>query len=73
MSGGTFYDDLHILDLTTCTWSSVKQKKIYPSARAAHAAVSCGNGVYVFGGIGREGALDDIMVFDTSTFTVNYI
>ena len=29
MSGNTFYDDLHMLDLTTNTWTFIKKKKVY--------------------------------------------
>ena len=59
MSGTHFYEDLHVLDLEKKCWSSVKQKKTYPCARAAHGGVVSGGELWVFGGMNRDGALDD--------------
>lgn len=65
MSGSTFYDDLHVLDLDRCCWIKIKQKKGSPSARAAHSGAVLGKDLYIFGGMNREGALDDFYKLDT--------
>ena len=65
MSGPTFYDDLHILDLGKSCWTKVKQKRGFPSARAAHSGVVLGTDLYIFGGMNRDGALDDLYRLDT--------
>jgi len=70
MSGSTFYDDLHILDLSrgACgAWVSLRQKKGQPSARAGHGGFVSGTDVYVYGGMNRDGALDDLYKLDTGT------
>ncbi|XP_074654907.1 rab9 effector protein with kelch motifs-like [Tubulanus polymorphus] len=67
MSGPTFYDDLHFLDLEKLTWNSVKQKRNYPSARAAHSAIVMDTRLYICGGMGLSGALDDTYCLDTET------
>jgi len=53
-----FYDDLHILD-SGGTWTAVDSKH-RPSGRAAHGAVCCNRVIYIFGGLGHYGALNDL-------------
>ena len=53
-------DDLHVLDLDKSTWSHIKCKKVLPCARAAHGGVVADGHLYVFGGMNRDGALDDM-------------
>ncbi len=65
MAGPTFYDDLHVLDLDRNVWQKVKQKKGNPCARAAHGGVVVGTDLYIFGGMNRDGALDDAYRLDT--------
>lgn len=61
MSGTHFYDDLHVLDLEKKSWSVMKQKKgSMPCARAAHGGVITDDSIYIFGGMNRDGALDDM-------------
>jgi len=52
------YDDMHILD-SDGTWATVDSKH-RPSGRAAHGAVCCNRVIYIFGGLGRCGALNDM-------------
>lgn len=58
MSGIDLYDDLHILD-SDGMWTSVDCKH-QPSGRAAHGAVCHGRFIYIFGGLGNSGALNDM-------------
>jgi len=69
MAGSKFYNDLHILDLEKGCWITPKiKKRNLPEPRAAHAAVTEGTNLYIFGGMSKEGmALDDLWKLDTST------
>ena len=64
MSGSTFFDDLHVLDVDRCAWSLVRKKRTSPSPRAAHDGLCHGNQLIIFGGMNQEGALDDAHRFD---------
>ena len=65
MAGSTFYDDLNVFDLDKLIWKTIKQKKNYPCARTAHGSLVHENVLYIFGGMGRVGALDDTYKLDT--------
>ena len=65
MAGTTFYDDFHSLNLDSLDWKIVKKnRKTWPSARAGHGGVTLSQAIYIFGGMNREGALDDLYKFD---------
>lgn len=64
MSGSTFFDDLHVLDVDQCAWSLVKKKRTTPASRAAHDGIVHQNQMVVFGGMNHEGALDDAHRFN---------
>lgn len=66
MSGSSFFDDLHILDLDRSSWSCAKVKSVKPSRRAAHGGFVSGTDVFVFGGMNGSGALNDIFTLNTS-------
>lgn len=74
MAGTTFYDDVHVLNLDRLEWTSVKKKrKCWPSGRAGHGGVAFDQAIFIFGGMNREGALDELYRFDTGinmSFTV---
>ena len=59
MSGQTFYDDLHILDLERNAWTNVRKKRTNPPPRAAHDGLFYNQAIYMFGGMSGAGALDD--------------
>ncbi|XP_069702361.1 rab9 effector protein with kelch motifs-like [Periplaneta americana] len=58
MSGTYLYDDLHVLDADG-TWTSVSFSQ-QPSGRAAHGAAYHNRFIYIFGGLGNSGALNDM-------------
>ncbi|GFO48578.1 Rab9 effector protein with kelch motifs [Plakobranchus ocellatus] len=64
MSGATFFDDLHVLDVERCTWSLVRKKRTSPSPRAAHDGLIHNNQLVIFGGMSQEKALDDAHQFN---------
>ena len=66
MSGSSFFDDLHVLDLDVKSWCSIKVKSVKPSRRAAHGGFVSGIDVLVFGGMNSTGALNDIFTLNTS-------
>lgn len=69
MAGTKFYNDVHILDIEKCAWIAPKVKKrVLPEPRAAHAMVSLGTCLYVFGGMNKDGvALDDLWKLETTS------
>ena len=65
LAGAT--SDVHLMDLSSGTWSKIIPEGTAPSARAAHAAATVGNMVVVQGGIGPHGLADnDLHVLDFS-------
>jgi len=66
MARSSFFDDFHCLDLTKNSWSHIKNKKMYPTARAGHSGTAAGTMLFIYGGMNRDGALDDLYRYDTS-------
>lgn len=50
----------------TNEWSKIHITTVQPSPRAAHISALHNGRVYMFGGLSKEGALDDLWVFDCS-------
>jgi len=66
MSGSSFFDDLHVLDLDRNSWSCVKVKSsVKPSKRAAHGGFVNGTDIFLFGGMNGSGALNDMFTLNT--------
>ena len=65
MSGSSFFDDLHVLDLDRNSWSCAKVKSVKPARRAAHGGFVIGTGVFMFGGMNNTGALSDSFTLNT--------
>jgi len=65
MSGSSFFDDLHVLDLDRNSWSCAKVKSAKPSRRAAHGGFVRGTDVFAFGGMNGSGALNDMFTLNT--------
>lgn len=61
--------DLHVLDLTTMTWSIPAVQGVQPPARYAHTGTLMGNKLIIFGGFNGRVYLDDLSVLDTSTMS----
>ena len=65
MAGSNFYDDLHILevndDWSELTWKHIPNKRAQPNPgyRAAHAGAISGDHLYIFGGMNKDGSLDN--------------
>lgn len=69
MAGNKFFSDLYVLE--DGQWLSVDAgsgEAPAPSARAGHGAVALGNFVYIFGGLGPHGSLDDMWKLDCSKY-----
>ncbi|GFR78973.1 rab9 effector protein with kelch motifs [Elysia marginata] len=64
MSGSTFFDDLHVLDVGQGAWSLVRKKRTSPVSRAAHDGLIHQGQLVIFGGMNQEGALDDAHKFN---------
>ena len=65
----TIYDDLYSIDLHNFetnlpSWVRLSSE-IHPKGRAAQGIVRNGSDIYVFGGLGPEGALGDLWKFST--------
>lgn len=70
MAGNKFFADLHVLQ--DGQWTLVDEGTA-PSARAGHGAVAHGNFVYIFGGLGPHGSLDDLWKLDCSKYPLDPI
>ena len=62
-------NDLHCFNTETLTWSEIKCQGQVPSARSYHAMVSRGQQLYLFGGCGAEGRLNDLYSYDSVSNT----
>ena len=49
-----FYNDLHVFDLETCSWSKVTIFDKIPVERGEHSTVIYGNKMYIYGGINMD-------------------
>ena len=59
-------NDLHYFDLVSREWVQVNGGGLHPSKRSFHKMVTDGTRfIYVFGGCGEEGRLNDLHCFDT--------
>eukprot|EP00899_Mesostigma_viride_P017129 jgi/Mesvir1/25417/Mv14217-RA.1 len=58
---------LFIFDTKAGAWSSPTVSGAPPPPRSYHAMASVGPRVYIFGGCGKEGRLNDLFCLDTST------
>lgn len=62
-------NDLHMLDLSSRTWTEVAVKGTPPDPRSFHAMVAVRNKLYVFGGCGQAGRLADLHSFECESQT----
>ena len=59
-------DDLYSFDTELLVWEEIKPATaVKPAARSFHKMVSWGHSLYVFGGCGKEGRMNDLHCFDT--------
>ena len=61
------FNDLHIFDIKSNEWREEKAQGNKPKERAGQTATLFGSKMYVFGGGGREGYLNDLFVLDIET------
>jgi N-acetylneuraminic acid mutarotase len=59
--------DLYKIDIDTLICSEVRGSGTAPEPRSYHSAVSSGNNLYLFGGCGAKGRLNDLHQYDTKT------
>lgn len=65
MAGADIFDDLFCLDLVSGAASRWHQLQASgPCARAAHGGAILKDRLFIFGGLGKDGALDDMWSFD---------
>lgn len=60
--------DLHAFDTQKVEWSEI-QSAGSPEPRSFHAAASDGSNLYIFGGCGQEGRLNDLHRYDSTSCT----
>ena len=60
-------NELYRLDLSSCTWTRVEGAGSLPEPRSFHAMVSVKDKLYVFGGCGTSGRLNDLHSFDSES------
>mmetsp|Transcript_17294 Transcript_17294/g.47619 ORF Transcript_17294/g.47619 Transcript_17294/m.47619 type:complete len:539 (-) Transcript_17294:2273-3889(-) len=65
-NGTKLYGDLFLLDHRLLTWSSPSTTGTFPSARTQHSAAAAGSRLFIYGGSGAGGALEDFFSLDTS-------
>ena len=63
------YDDLYSIEMSdfrtkTPSWVKISSE-VHPGGRAAHGLAVHGTDLYIFGGLGDEGALGDLWKFNT--------
>lgn len=61
------FNDLHIFDIKNNEWREEKTQGSKPKERAGHTATLFGSKMYIFGGGGRDGYLNDLFVLDIET------
>ncbi|KAL6075714.1 Nitrile-specifier protein 5 [Balamuthia mandrillaris] len=62
----TELDELLTFDTRTNTWSKLASTSRTPAPRSYHCSVALGKDVYVFGGCGQSGRMNDLWRFDTA-------
>ncbi|KAI0285814.1 hypothetical protein BGY98DRAFT_1130344, partial [Russula aff. rugulosa BPL654] len=63
----TFYNDTWSFDISTRKWTELQCTGSIPSPRGSHTAVLVDDVMYVFGGLSRTKALDDLYALQLST------
>ena len=58
-------NDLYSFDTRTGRWTRLDPKGTLPEPRSFHAMVAISSNLYVFGGCGKGGRLNDLHMFDT--------
>jgi len=53
-------------DTPKAIWTEIKQEGTIPEARSFHKMITIGNNLYLFGGVGANGRLNDLWKFDTT-------
>ena len=61
--------DLYGFDTTRNAWFRPDTKGELPAPRSFHAMAACGSALYIFGGVGVAGRLNDLHQFDTRNST----
>ena len=63
-------NDIYYFDTTIMSWTGpvIASTETIPPPRSFHKMVSVGDVLYVFGGCGEDGRLNDLFSFDTTTF-----
>ncbi len=64
--------DTWAFDTTACAWRQLACAGGGPPARSYHASASLGSTVYVFGGCGAAGRLNDLWALDTQAGTLKW-
>jgi len=64
-----WYDDMHMFDFKTLTWSEVITEGPKPLGRAGHSATLYNDKMYIFGGWNGMLTLNDMYMFDLKTLT----
>lgn len=67
LANHTFLDDMCILDLGSGVWNRIETSP-KPCGRASHGAVIHDSKLYLFGGFGTEGSLNDLWQFDLGLY-----
>ncbi|KAJ7285371.1 hypothetical protein O6H91_05G044500 [Diphasiastrum complanatum] len=66
--GDRYLGELDILDLQTLTWTKLGMAGgTQPGVRAGHAAVTVGNKMYIFGGVGDRAYYNDVWMLDINS------
>jgi N-acetylneuraminic acid mutarotase len=65
----TYLGDLWAFDTVTCRWREVVPRGMAPTPRYAHAAVSVGGTMWVFGGCAELSCFREMWALDTATAT----
>jgi hypothetical protein len=64
-----YYDDMHVLNITTLEWTKIDAKGELPGKRRAHTCEAIGKMMYLFGGGDGSTARNDLHVLDTESMT----
>lgn len=64
LSGGKFCSDIPVQNINKPIWLDVKSTKVHLSARVGHDGVPISINLYIFGGMNRDRAVDDVWIFD---------